>query len=179
MEPICDHAGIVVYPISAEYLAQIHILLTAYGDNLFSDHLRDRLRSYDLFQGWWLRKVGDAIAGVDSYHKVVVTAYLTHLQPRKSAAIHVSFAPIYRKPSVTIPISFPVIRYFFERHGLEKIEAFTSESNRVARLYINRLGFVPDGRIRKHRRKNGRWITSLRYSILKEEFDENHPIHQD
>ena len=64
-----------------------------------------------------------------------------------------------------------MLRYAFEEEGVHRVQLKTDSRNLRSQTAIERLGAVPEGRLREaHLVRNGYFRTSLYYSILAPEW---------
>lgn len=63
-----------------------------------------------------------------------------------------------------------IIDFGFERLGLHRIAAQAAPTNHGSMAVLTRLGFLPEGRIRDHVRRNGNWEDSIAYGLLAHEW---------
>jgi len=63
-----------------------------------------------------------------------------------------------------------MLNHAFNNMNLQRIELTVLEDNERAKHVYEKLGFVYEGRKRKARYKNGKFVDMLMYSILKTEF---------
>ena len=77
----------------------------------------------------------------------------------------------------TGPIYFAVnhwlVDHCFNHLNLNCILATTSEGNSVVRLTLERLGFKKAGLMRNTLFKNGKYLNSVYYDILKKDWDKS------
>jgi [ribosomal protein S5]-alanine N-acetyltransferase len=64
----------------------------------------------------------------------------------------------------------PIIRYGFEEMKLNRIEAFVGLANPASLAIVRKLGFVEEGHVRQHYRKDGVIQDSLIFGLLKQEY---------
>ncbi len=63
-----------------------------------------------------------------------------------------------------------ILNHAFNNMNLQRIELSVLENNERAKHLYEKCGFVYEGRKRKVRFKNGKFVDMLMYSILKDEF---------
>lgn len=63
-----------------------------------------------------------------------------------------------------------VIRYGFEKMGLNRIEAVVEGGNEQSEKVLQKLGFVREGMLREREVKNSRFIDLIYYSMLQKEY---------
>ena len=62
------------------------------------------------------------------------------------------------------------LAFLFDECGMNKVSLEVLEHNERARRLYQRLGFVPEGVKRQEIRRDGRWLDSQLFSMLKSEF---------
>ncbi|MGD8779843.1 MAG: GNAT family protein [Ignavibacteria bacterium] len=63
-----------------------------------------------------------------------------------------------------------IIDFAFNRMNLHRLEAEVIETNKRSRKIIESLGFIFEGELREAKYQNGKYISVLRYGLLKYEF---------
>ncbi len=67
-----------------------------------------------------------------------------------------------------------VIKYAFETMNFYRLEAEVLDYNDRAKTMIEKMGFIPEGRLRQAKYYEGKYYDILRYGILKSEYDEKY-----
>ncbi len=63
------------------------------------------------------------------------------------------------------------INFAFNRMNLHRLEAEIIETNKRSQKIIEGLGFAFEGELREAKYQNGKYVSVLRYGLLKQEFD--------
>jgi len=63
-----------------------------------------------------------------------------------------------------------ILNYGFKDLKLVRIYARVFHQNKPSYRLLEKIGFKPEGTLRKHIKKNGKYYDELRYGLLKEEF---------
>jgi len=64
-----------------------------------------------------------------------------------------------------------VVKYGFEKLGLNRIEAFTGPENAASQRLLKGRGFTQEGHLRQHFYKEGKMVDSLCFGLLREEWE--------
>ncbi|MGD9898865.1 MAG: GNAT family N-acetyltransferase [Calditrichaceae bacterium] len=67
-----------------------------------------------------------------------------------------------------------VIKYAFETMNFYRLEAEVVDYNDRARKMIEKMGFIPEGRLREAKYYDGKYYDILRYGFLKTEYNEKY-----
>lgn len=120
------------------------------------------------FEKFCRKEVLDVAVVREDSGRIVCAGYVIQ-EAAHSACFHGYCAPDYRSPAITLTYGKFLLRYFFQRHGFERISVLGRWANRVARLYAMRQGFTIEGRLRKYLRHNGQYVDAYFGSMLKGE----------
>lgn len=126
------------------------------------------IKDQETFARFCRKEVLDVIVAREPSGRIVCAGYVIR-EDIHSACFHGYCAPEYRSPNISIPCARLGLRYFFRRHGFERISVLGRWGNRVARLYAVRQGFTIEGRLRRYLRYNGQYVDAYFGSMLKEE----------
>ena len=104
----------------------------------------------------------------DEYDEVGGLVLLTDLRPKVRAEVHFSIWD--RKLSKKTKTLKELMLWGFLYFNLQRIETFVPEYARAVKMFITKqLGFVFEGKLRNRTRYNGRPVSMLAYSILRDE----------
>src|SRR2546425_5336945 len=78
--------------------------------------------------------------------------------------------PVYRERGYGSDAIREFLRFLFDAVGLHRVWLATYEYNARARRVYEKLGFVQEGIMREADYVDGRWVDSVVYGILEDEF---------
>ena len=129
----------------------------------FADGLSTYNKKFEYFQ---LLNKADKIIGWCGYH----TWYIDH--HRAELGYGLFDETLKRKGLMTEALNF-VIPHGFTTMVLNRIEAFTGESNDASNATLAKFGFVKEGVMREHYKSEGVIGDSLIFSLLKSEWQQH------
>jgi len=116
--------------------------------------------------------VSDAVIGIHIYGTVMACGMISGLRQGDKATFSGYFHRGFQTPTITGPIGLAALKYFIDKHSLNKVICTVQSEHRAARLYCRRIGMKQDGCLRREKRVGGVWYDYCLYSILKGELED-------
>ena len=79
--------------------------------------------------------------------------------------------PQYWRQGITSAALSSIITYAFNTMDAERIEAYTTTTNTPSMLLLEKLGFIQEAVLRKHRFFKGEFINVVLFSLIKSEWN--------
>ncbi len=133
----------------------------------FAEHESQRRGEGDVFR-FMIERLSDG---------EVVGTLNTHGVNRRSGTFMygLAIAPAHQRHGYGSEAIRLVVRYYFYERNYQKVNTEVFSYNRPSIHLHEKLGFVLEGRLRRHVYSGGAHHDALLYGMTREEFDEHHP----
>ena len=153
-------------PLSMENLRKYWDKLSKFK-TLFNRHIRD----LDDFIHTWVRQEGDTLKANGIIWEVddVGIFYMTNIYPAFQANGHFSFWDQRYKGRELLILE--MLQYVFQEFGFRRIQVEVPLFVQPTLRFVQELGFVREGRLRKYAFYNNEWWDVVLFSMLEEEIN--------
>ncbi|NIT99570.1 MAG: GNAT family N-acetyltransferase, partial [Nitrosopumilaceae archaeon] len=92
----------------------------------------------------------------------------------RKAEISILISPEYQDKGYGKEALLMLMRFAFKKMNLYRLEAEVIDYNDKAKSLFEKVGFIPEGRLREAKYNDGKYYDVLRYGMLRHEYDKKY-----
>ena len=129
------------------------------------------ITTWDISLRRWqvVERTSRKVVGICGFH----TWYINHFRAEVGYAIT---DESYRRKGLMSEAFERVIEFGFQAMNLNRIEAFIGPDNVPSLEFIQKFGFIKEGRLRQHYYKDDQAMDSIVYSLLREDYVKHYQL---